>query len=209
MINVAYTVGLTTSYDKSLREEDGPRKIGRRPVGDAGFPEGYQGGWVWKRASDAHAFLHTEAFRRAMPARRAEDFSVYMLDLPHGWDEDIYLWDQDDVHHLAEDAVIVKKVTLDVADLRLSLKDKFEWIESRDLRVGSVFLHPMEVEVLAKSLDFDRGVCRVVQEAFPGLIGYLWGAQVYESPIVPERHVVVIPEGIVAQLTDGCAAMAL
>ena len=100
-LHPAYTVGLTTSYDRSLKEEPHPVKLGRR--------DDYPGGWVWKSPEEARTFLSTEAFRFTLPNRQPEEMSVYLLSLPSPWEECCTPYSEG-VCRLLRDAPILCKV---------------------------------------------------------------------------------------------------
>lgn len=103
MSHQAFTIGNTSSYDHSLRNEaeGGPRswKLGSDD-------EGYLGGWVWRTPEAAAAFIIDHADLLGFKA------SVYELKLPTGWDADVHIQPGgvDGVYNLRNDAVIVKKV---------------------------------------------------------------------------------------------------
>ncbi len=97
----AFTVGAKDSYDRSI-SSGAVTKFGARPVGDADFPDGYGGGWVWRREAVALAWLcgvdppgGPAEFRRAgdmtisFDGRAPVLCCVYGLVLPNGWDEDV------------------------------------------------------------------------------------------------------------------------
>lgn len=101
----AFTVGNKRSYDESLSGPDPVRKIGRRSSGDEGFPDGYEGGWVWRTEIAAWAWLcgidpepesgKTPDHRRfgesmiSFEGRPPVLCAVYGLVLPNGWDPDV------------------------------------------------------------------------------------------------------------------------
>lgn len=108
MTKTAYTIGAAKSYDAALSSptpENPATKLGRRPD--------YEGGWVWRTPEDARLFLGALAFARAFPGRDPKEFSVYLLELPTGWEIDVSSTPHpnDDVHRLLNDAVIVSKIT--------------------------------------------------------------------------------------------------
>lgn len=121
----AYTIGNKSSYDKTL-EETGVRKIGRRhPSTD--FPDGYEGGWVWKTPEDARIWLQgkdsEDSEDSERPYRRYGDSmisfddrdpvlcDVYGLLLPNGLDIDVEeSVGQNGVYCLINDALIIKSV---------------------------------------------------------------------------------------------------
>ncbi len=107
----AFTVGHTKSYDQSLLEEPGTKKVGKR--------DDYEGGWVWKTAGEARAFL---AYSRSTGGlhlgdddwRNPDDFSVYLLQLPTGWATDVSSEPDpiDKVHRLLTDSPIIWRVDI-------------------------------------------------------------------------------------------------
>lgn len=89
------------------------------------------------------------------------------------------------------------------------LQDKFAWMEERGVRVGTIFLHPAEAVLLPGHEVFDA-VDPVLRAASPpGLIGNLWGAQVFESDKVPSRHVGVFSDDAQVELLGGAGCMPL
>ncbi|HEY8097147.1 MAG TPA: hypothetical protein VIE65_13775 [Methylobacter sp.] len=99
----AFTIGNKESYDESLA--DWPSKIGRRPIDDPDFPNGYAGGWVWRSAAAAHAWLSgidsisddggIPEFRRhgdykiSFEGGQPVECDVYGLILSSGWELDV------------------------------------------------------------------------------------------------------------------------
>ncbi len=105
----AYTIGRTSSYDRGLANGTETTKLGARGV-DSDFPEGYPGGCVWKTAREARDWADTH-LHRMDPTRVPSEFSVYLLDLPTGWDTDVSAEpDPDGYYHLLNDAKIVWRV---------------------------------------------------------------------------------------------------
>lgn len=90
----------------------------------------------------------------------------------------------------------------------------FERIEQWDMRVGDIWLHPKQVaELEAEKNDaaYDRIAQKCVRDAFIELkgapfVGSFLGARVFESEIVVENHVALVPSGFDAKLTgsEGC-----
>ncbi len=105
----AYTVGNAKSYDRLLDDRYVPLlKKGSTTIKD------YDGGWVWKTPEEARAFLWTPAFAAAFPLRNNQDFAVYEMTLPAGWDVDVSKEPlADGAHHLLNDAVIVARIFYD------------------------------------------------------------------------------------------------
>ena len=105
----AFTIGRTTSYDKYLAE-DNPQKLGlRAPCKE--FPEGYEGGWIWRSLEEAQSFLRGPDFKIYTQWNPLE-FSVYEL-LIESWATSASLRpsSEDGVHRLLFDARILGKVT--------------------------------------------------------------------------------------------------
>jgi hypothetical protein len=89
----------------------------------------------------------------------------------------------------------------------------FEPIEQWDMRVGDVWLNPKQVAELAGLPEFDRvhPVRDVVIDYYEKTsgaryVGMLFNARVFESPLVPEDQVGLIPAGWEAKLIgpEGC-----
>lgn len=96
----AFTVGNERSYDQALSSPSPVHKLGVRPEWDPP----YEGGWVWRTAEEALAFLAENPV--PWPP------GVYELVLPSGWDEDVLPEpdSQDGVHRLRNDSLIIRKV---------------------------------------------------------------------------------------------------
>jgi len=91
----AFTIGNATSYDRALAEEPEVLKLGA-------FDD-YAGGWVWRTAADAQAFMDAAA----LPWEGA----VYELELPTGWEADVNpKVAPDGAHNLLHDARILRRV---------------------------------------------------------------------------------------------------
>jgi len=101
--------------------------------------------------------------------------------------------------------------------LREALLREFQWLENRNLRVGTVFLNPKEIETLSglAGADFDmldpsnrRAFMKIDPQ--PGINwGMLWGAQIRACKAVPENHAAIIPDGMVLADLDGPACICL
>jgi hypothetical protein len=102
----------------------------------------------------------------------------------------------------------VRKYTT-VEQLLHQIGESFKWVESMDLRVGDLYLNPNDVRLIGKDLNLDRIASWQVKAAFPGLVGVLFGVRVFESDIVPEEHIALIPDGIEGKLVDSAACIAL
>lgn len=94
------------------------------------------------------------------------------------------------------------------------LKKVFEWIELRDLRVGELWLHPKQIaELEAEEVSgYDEVAQAVVRDAYleskgARLMGYLWGARVFESAMVVENHVGALPDDWDAKLLGSAGCM--
>lgn len=101
----AYTIGRTSSYDKSLAEEPEVKKIGKS--GD------YKGGWVFRTPEEAHNFLGSYAWKASMKSGEdPADYSVYELELSGPWEECASAQPKEDgVHRLLKDARVIGKMT--------------------------------------------------------------------------------------------------
>jgi hypothetical protein len=88
MSNIAYTIGRTTAYDQAVIE-GGVKKLGRREINptDPNEPP-YEGGWVWRRWGDAENF-RANLMSIEIPGWASMDFSVYQLELPTSWEDDV------------------------------------------------------------------------------------------------------------------------
>lgn len=111
----AFTVGNKASYDQALKEPEPVQKVGRRTDLDGKGP--YPGGCVWRTEAEARDWLE-EAGDQGRTGSSMIDFGngpvlcdVYGLVLPNGWGEDVYLSDEDGLHHLVNDAEIVPAST--------------------------------------------------------------------------------------------------
>jgi hypothetical protein len=99
--------------------------------------------------------------------------------------------------------------------LKQALLREFEWLEDRDLRVGTIFLNPKQVTALSGLPDFDllhpsnrRAFMKTDPQ--PGINwGTLWGAQVRSCKAVPENHAAIVPDGMVLADLDGAACVCL
>jgi hypothetical protein len=101
---VAYTIGRTSSYELAIKEPGGTNKLGKRLSENPP----YEGGWVWRTWSEADYF-RVNLMSMETPEWKPEDFSVYELELPSGWDIDVCsdLINQSGAHHLINDAKII------------------------------------------------------------------------------------------------------
>lgn len=110
MIDLAYTIGRTSSYDRGLLELPGElTKLGRiESCPDD--PEGYPGGWVWKTKNEADQF-RLEKLQLVAPEWDLTTFSVYQLQLQGSWASDVSAEPNpsDGVHNLLKNALIVQK----------------------------------------------------------------------------------------------------
>lgn len=113
MTVLAYTIGRTSSYDQCLIKDnpEEKKKLGKR-IPSEGFPEGYEGGCVWRTPSEANHFrlnfIHTMD-----PTWKPDSFSVYELELPHGWNLDTDYNDKYKYSNLLVDSLILRKVVID------------------------------------------------------------------------------------------------
>ena len=98
----AFTLGNKSSYDRDLAANQDNTKLGARP--DDVPP--YEGGWVWRTAEDAQAFIPlARLILNCEPA-------VYTLELPADWETDVSLTPhpEDGVHRLLNAAAILRRV---------------------------------------------------------------------------------------------------
>ena len=95
MTTTAYTIGARPTYDSNLATWSRVRKTGRRLYDNPP----YEGGWVWRHAHEAEAFMVASA----LPF----EAKVYGLCLPTGWGVDVTPTpDADGVHRLINDAIV-------------------------------------------------------------------------------------------------------
>ncbi len=108
MKNVAFTIGQTINYDKVLLERPNDvKKVGKYGPTE-NEPIGYEGGCVWRRAKDAYNYLNNH-FKEMFPNGNSQDFSVYSIQLPNGWEIDTKENDNKLYHNLLNDALILGK----------------------------------------------------------------------------------------------------
>lgn len=99
----AYTVGHTQSYDLYLSKASNPLKKGRY--------DDYPGGWIWRTVEEARKFLARNDLEELYQDMDSRKFSVYELELPTSWEVDVTsVPDQNGIHHLIPDAIILRKV---------------------------------------------------------------------------------------------------
>lgn len=101
--------------------------------------------------------------------------------------------------------------------LREALLREFQWLEDRDLRVGTIFLNPKQITTLSglAGADFDmlhpsnrRAFMKTDPQ--PGINwGMMWGAQIRACKAVPEGHAAIVPEGMTLADLDGTACVSL
>lgn len=102
----AYTIGHTESYYNVLKSAPNDAyKMGKR--------EGtYDGGWIWKTAEEAKAFIDSHVFLKVEwgdnKPRAAKDFSVFKVELINGWDDVSPVPGEDGVYHLLVDSKFSK-----------------------------------------------------------------------------------------------------
>lgn len=103
-MRVAFTIGRTKTYDDELAKGEN-NKLGKT--------EDYPGGWVWKTGDEAYIFIRNQ-LKTIVPQWNPDDFSVYALTLPTGWDADVSAEPgSDGVHNLLHDAKIIKRFMTD------------------------------------------------------------------------------------------------
>lgn len=101
----AYTIGHTDSYNKALAEHpDECFKLGES--------KDYQGGWIWKTAKEATAFIFSKQFLTIdwgdSQPRNPEKFSVFKVFLTNGWDDVSTVPGINGVFHLKIDSKFAK-----------------------------------------------------------------------------------------------------
>lgn len=102
-MKTAYTIGNTINYDKSLNENKDVKKLGKE--------EDYPGGWVWKSEYEALRFIYKDNIKIDNEKRDKYKFSVYEIELPNSWEQDVSLVpDENGIYLLINDAIITKKV---------------------------------------------------------------------------------------------------
>lgn len=78
------------------------------------------------------------------------------------------------------------------------------------LRVGAIFLNPVEVRELEKDQEHFDNTDPIPGSPWPGVLrGYLFGAAVYEVSAVPLGHIALVPDGMVVCDFDGSASICL
>jgi hypothetical protein len=100
MTQQAFTIGRQSVYDVYMNNDPDAKKLGKRRE--------YYGGWVWSSSADANSFLVSSDFLVCFP-EGPSDFAVYELQLPTGWSVDVGPLGLDGVHHLINDAKLVRK----------------------------------------------------------------------------------------------------
>jgi hypothetical protein len=101
------------------------------------------------------------------------------------------------------------------ADLVAGLYAAFKMYEDKNCIVRAIWLNPINVrtlwnepDVFARECDMEQG--KKMFELFRAtLMGYFFGAMVFESNIVPTNHVAVLPDGFAGHLVDKAACMPL
>jgi hypothetical protein len=113
MTALAYMIGRTSAYDQCLIENnlEEKKKLGKR-VPSEGFPEGYEGGCVWRTPSEANNF-RLNHLHIMDPSWKPDSFSVYELELPNGWNLDTSYNSKNQYSNLLVDSLILRKVVID------------------------------------------------------------------------------------------------
>lgn len=98
---VAFTIGHTGSYNKALAEDpDNCFKLGES--------KDYQGGWIWKTAKEATAFIYSKDFLEVDwgdgKPRDPINFSVFKVFLTNGWEDVTAVPGKDKIYHLKIDS---------------------------------------------------------------------------------------------------------
>jgi hypothetical protein len=108
MSEFVYTIGRTSSYDEAVADAQDHMKLGKRGPSQE-FPEGYDGGWVWKTPAEANTF-RVDHLREFEPEWDPTTFSVYKLELPTSWEVDVYKSGSSVYSSLLNDSKIVCRV---------------------------------------------------------------------------------------------------
>ena len=105
-LRLAFTVGYAEGYDAALA-----KGTPDEPLRKSGEHDDYRGGWIWASPDEARAFLGSAQFAEAFPGRDPDEFAVYRLELPTGWDDDVSATvdTEDGVHRPLHDALIVSR----------------------------------------------------------------------------------------------------
>lgn len=98
---VAFTIGDTLSYDQALNDDpEHCIKIGAW--------KDYEGGWIWRTAEEAQAFISSSEFLTVDwgdgRTRNPNNFSVYKVHLLNGWDDISPIPGKDGIYHLLVDS---------------------------------------------------------------------------------------------------------
>lgn len=102
-MNLAYTIGNFEIYDPL---------IATKPTFKIGRNKDYKGGWVWKTIVDCENFLNSKEFDNIdwgdNEPRDVKMFSIYELELPNSWEEDVCI--EDNINYLLNNALILRKI---------------------------------------------------------------------------------------------------
>ena len=101
-----------------------------------------------------------------------------------------------------------------MSNLPDAIAEAFTWIETRNMRVGRIWLNPEQGRELRSYEGFDVAASSKVIEHLreltgATLIGFLWGVQVFESDVVVSDHIAITPDGMDVRLIDSSACMPL
>jgi hypothetical protein len=101
-----------------------------------------------------------------------------------------------------------------MSDIVERLRAAFGWVEERGMYVGDVWLHPNQGKELFVGHPevFDREVCdvllrAVVEKKRAVLLGYIFGARVFQSENILENHVALVPDGWDVKMLDRASCM--
>lgn len=99
---ICFTLGSTKNYNESLATNSEVKKCGKS--------DDYNGGWIWKSRKEVLEFLYSTDFLKIdwgdNHIRNPNNFSIYGV-IINDWDQDTYLSDEDNQHHLLIDAKII------------------------------------------------------------------------------------------------------
>jgi len=89
------------------------------------------------------------------------------------------------------------------------IRTYFSTYEGLGVKVGRVWLNADQVTELRKSKDFEQELNPTLHVHSALLVGYLWGACVYQSNIVPVNHAAFLQDDIDGALIGTAACMPL
>lgn len=98
----------------------------------------------------------------------------------------------------------------DESPLIQRLSELFHQFDLTDLKIGCIWLHPIQFRILKASVYFDHNAVGELTQAISfqnsrsgGYFeGHLWGANVLKSVKVPQDRVGVVPDSFPSELVD-------